>query len=281
MPRKLRIEYPGAIYHVMNRGDQREDIFKDDEDRRRLLATLGEACEKTQWQVHAYCLMRKHFHLVAETPRRRSGLGDEVAFGSLHPLDDLQIFMNGKQTTQTIAVSLLSALRFAADKHRLQRRKDSEATPYINHPIAVADALARIGGVSDVATLQAAILHDTLEDTQTTAQELDEQFGQEVRLLVQEVTDQKNLPQAERKRLQVEHAPTLSPAAKRIKVADKTCNLKDITSKQPMNWSLQRKRDYLDWAEKVVAGCRGCNESLENHFDAVLNEKRLMLKTLA
>jgi REP element-mobilizing transposase RayT len=69
VPRKLRIQYPGAIYHVMNRGDQREDIFKDDQDRCRFVATLGEACRKTEWQVHAYCLMRNHFHLVIETPQ--------------------------------------------------------------------------------------------------------------------------------------------------------------------------------------------------------------------
>jgi putative transposase len=69
MARKLRVEYPGAIYHVMNRGDRREPIFKDDQDRRRFLSTLGEMCDKTQWQIHAWCLMPNHFHLVLETPR--------------------------------------------------------------------------------------------------------------------------------------------------------------------------------------------------------------------
>src|SRR5580765_2000118 len=69
MARKLRAEYPGAIYHLMNRGDRREPIFKDDEDRQRFLGTLGEACVKTGWQVHAYCLMSNHFHLVIETPQ--------------------------------------------------------------------------------------------------------------------------------------------------------------------------------------------------------------------
>ena len=69
MSRKLRIEYPGAMYHVTNRGDQREDIFRDDPDRQKFLATLDEACAKTEWQVHAYCLMRNHFHLVLETPQ--------------------------------------------------------------------------------------------------------------------------------------------------------------------------------------------------------------------
>ncbi len=176
--------------------------------------------------------------------------------------------------TDNLAAALLSALRFAAQKHSCQRRKDSVASPYINHPIAVAEVLARVGGVTDLAMLRAAILHDTIEDTQTTPAELDERFGQEVRLLVQEVTDDKRLPKEERKRLQIEHAPHLSAGAKQIKMADKICNLGDITPTEPPDWPLNRKRKYLDWAESVVAGCRGCNPPLEQHFDAVLKERR-------
>ena len=81
-PRKLRVEYPGAIYHVMNRGDQREDIFRDDQDRRRLLATVGEVCEKTGWQVHAYCLMNNHFHLIIETPEANLVFGMKWLLGT-------------------------------------------------------------------------------------------------------------------------------------------------------------------------------------------------------
>jgi guanosine-3',5'-bis(diphosphate) 3'-pyrophosphohydrolase len=177
--------------------------------------------------------------------------------------------------------ALLAALSFAAQKHSRQRRKDSDATPYINHPIAVAEVLARVGRVTHLPTLQAAILHDTIEDTQTTPQELDDHFGEAVRLLVQELTDDTSLPKQERKRLQVEHAPHLSRAAQQIKIADKICNVGDITPTQPVDWPLQFKRDYLDWAERVVAGCRGCNPQLEQHFDAVLNEKRQTLETTA
>ncbi len=169
---------------------------------------------------------------------------------------------------------LFAALMFAAQKHSRQRRKDSDATPYINHPIAVAEILARVGGVTDSATLQAAILHDTVEDTQTTLKELDEQFGLPVRSLVQELTDDKSLPKQERKRMQIEHAPHLSTSAKQIKIADKIHNLTDITPTQPVEWTLQRKREYLDWAEMVVAGCRGCNPHLEQHFDAILKARR-------
>lgn len=146
---------------------------------------------------------------------------------------------------------MFAALRFASQKHSRQRRKGSDDTPYINHPIAVAEVLARIGGVADLATLQAAILHDTLEDTDTKPQELDEQFGQAVRLLVQELTDDNSLPKPERKRLQIEQAPHLSASAKQIKIAEKICNLADITPTQPVDWTLQRKREYLDWAESV------------------------------
>ena len=170
--------------------------------------------------------------------------------------------------------ALLSALAFAALKHSAQRRKDAAATPYINHPIAVAELLARVGRISDLAALQAAVLHDTLEDTETTVQELDAHFGQEVSALVQEVTDDKSLPKEERKRLQVEHAPRLSARARQIKLADKICNVEDITPTQPVDWPPQRKRDYLDWAGRVVAGCRGCNPHLERHFDSLLEEKK-------
>jgi len=82
MARKLRVEYPGAIYHVMNRGDHREPIFKDDADRKLFLASLGEACEKTGWQVQAWCLMPNHFHLVVETPRANLVAGMKWLLGT-------------------------------------------------------------------------------------------------------------------------------------------------------------------------------------------------------
>lgn len=169
---------------------------------------------------------------------------------------------------------LLSALRFAADKHRDQRRKGACASPYINHPIEVAELLARVGRVTDPVLLQAAVLHDTLEDTQTTAKELDRHFGSNVRRLVEEVTDDKTLEKKERKRLQIEHAPSLSAAARLIKLADKICNVRDVGTKPPADWSLERRAAYLAWAEKVVAGCRGVNRTLEREFDRALAEGR-------
>jgi guanosine-3',5'-bis(diphosphate) 3'-pyrophosphohydrolase len=169
---------------------------------------------------------------------------------------------------------LLRALSFASLKHRDQRRKDAEASPYINHPIGVAAVLATEGGVDDELLLIAAVLHDTVEDTETTFEELTDCFGGQVADLVREVTDDKALPKEERKRRQIEHAPASSQAAKQIKLADKICNLRDIATHPPTEWSLQRRRDYLTWAEQVVEGCRGVNPGLDAAFDGALAHAR-------
>lgn len=163
---------------------------------------------------------------------------------------------------------LVAAIAFAADKHRNQRRKDHESSPYINHPIALANVLANEAGVEDERVLMAAVLHDTIEDTETTEQELIRLFGKDVADIVMEVTDDKTLLKAERKRLQVEYAPHISGRAKLVKLADKICNLRDIAKSPPADWSLERKREYFDWAKAVVDGLRGVHSSLEAIFDA-------------
>jgi guanosine-3',5'-bis(diphosphate) 3'-pyrophosphohydrolase len=164
---------------------------------------------------------------------------------------------------------LLTAVHFAADKHRYQKRKDKPASPYINHPIAVAEVLANIGGVNDLAVLQAAILHDTLEDTKTTRRELVTRFGAKVAGLVAEVTDDKRLPKQRRKQLQIEHAPHLSRGAKLVRLGDKICNLVDVTSSPPRTWSESRQLRSIAWSRRVVAGCRGASPALERHFDRI------------
>jgi guanosine-3',5'-bis(diphosphate) 3'-pyrophosphohydrolase len=163
---------------------------------------------------------------------------------------------------------LLKALAFAAHKHRDQRRKDPEASPYINHPIALADVLVNEGGVTDIEVLCAALLHDTLEDTATTGEELAEAFGARIAAIVAEVTDDTRLPKAERKRLQIEHAPDLTRQAKLVKLADKICNLRDVAQRAPGGWDLARRREYFDWAKRVVDGLRGTHPRLEAAFDA-------------
>jgi GTP diphosphokinase / guanosine-3',5'-bis(diphosphate) 3'-diphosphatase len=162
---------------------------------------------------------------------------------------------------------VLRALAFAAHKHRDQRRKGAEASPYINHPISVANVLVNEAGVDDLVVVCAALLHDTLEDTLTSAAELEGQFGAQITRIVQEVSDDKALSKEARKRMQVEHAPHLSTRAKLVKLADKTCNLRDMAVQPPANWSLERKRAYYDWARDVVAGLRGVSPTLERAFD--------------
>ena len=176
---------------------------------------------------------------------------------------------------------LLAAASFAAKKHRDQRRKGADATPYINHPLAVAETLSDVGGVTDTDILRAALLHDTVEDTGTTLEELEDAFGLAVCKLVKEVSDDKDLPKDERKELQIEHAPKLSREAKSIKLADKICNIDDVLKNPPVKWSLDRRREYLRWAGQVVAGCRGSNPALEAHFDELLREGRKVLSGIA
>jgi guanosine-3',5'-bis(diphosphate) 3'-pyrophosphohydrolase len=162
---------------------------------------------------------------------------------------------------------IVSALEFAAHKHRDQRRKDAQASPYINHPIALANVLVREGGVNDPAVLAAALLHDTVEDTQTTAPELREAFGEKIAGIVEEVTDDKNLLKAERKRLQIEHAAHISREAKLVKLADKICNVRDVADHPPAKWDLARRREYFEWAKAVVDQLRGVHPQLEKKFD--------------
>ncbi|MBN8477818.1 MAG: bifunctional (p)ppGpp synthetase/guanosine-3',5'-bis(diphosphate) 3'-pyrophosphohydrolase [Burkholderiales bacterium] len=165
------------------------------------------------------------------------------------------------------------ALVFAAHKHRAQRRKDAAGSPYINHPIALADVLANEGGVTDPVVLCAAVLHDTIEDTETSADEVAREFGAKIASVVAEVTDDKRLPKDERKRRQIEHAPDLSPEAKLVKLADKICNLRDVLDAPPAGWPIERKRGYFDWAERVVDGLRGSNPRLEAVFDGLLERR--------
>ncbi|MFY9234861.1 MAG: HD domain-containing protein [Fimbriimonadaceae bacterium] len=178
---------------------------------------------------------------------------------------------------QTAIDTLLRALEFSARKHIKCRRKNAEATPYINHPIEVAQLLSSVGEVDDLTTLLGAVLHDTIEDTETEPSEIEEMFGREVRDVVMEVSDDKKLLKADRKRLQVENAPHLSRRAQQVKLADKIMNVRDVTENPPSHWSLERRLAYLDWAERVVAGLRGCNAPLEALFDERLAEGRRKL----
>ncbi|MGV8056978.1 MAG: HD domain-containing protein [Smithellaceae bacterium] len=171
----------------------------------------------------------------------------------------------------------LKAMKFSAEKHRDQRRKDEQASPYINHPIEVANILWTIGDVYDVTTIIGALLHDTIEDTNTTHEEIRINFGEDVLALVLEVSDDKNLPKQERKLKQIEKASFLSFRARQLKLADKICNISDIANFPPRNWSWKRRVDYLEWANSVIAGLRGVNVKLEMYFDEVLDNAQKKL----
>ena len=162
---------------------------------------------------------------------------------------------------------VLSAASFAASRHTTQRRKDAAASPYINHPLALASILAGEGAVTDPNVLAAALLHDTVEDTETTIGEIEAEFGNAIAAIVAEVTDDKSLPPDERKRLQVVKAASKSDGAKLVKLADKIANLRDIRTDPPADWDMARRRKYFNWAAQVVAGLRGISPTLEDAFD--------------
>ncbi len=172
---------------------------------------------------------------------------------------------------------VLKAVKFAAQKHRDQRRKDQESSPYIIHPISVALVMAEVGGIDDPEFLAAALLHDTLEDTNTSPDELETEFGQRVRKLVEEVSDDKSLPKKERQNRQIENAARLSDGAALIKLGDKISNIQDVIHSPPSDWNVLRRRQYLDWAEAVINNCPKVNTPLENRFSSILFQGRQAL----
>jgi guanosine-3',5'-bis(diphosphate) 3'-pyrophosphohydrolase len=169
---------------------------------------------------------------------------------------------------------LLEAINFAAKKHSTQKRKGADEQPYINHPLEVLNLLINVGKIEDYNVLIAAVLHDTIEDTETTKEEITELFGADVCEMVLEVTDDKSLPKAERKQKQIEHAPHLSRGARYIKLGDKISNIRDVNENPPDGWSDERRLEYVEWGEKVIGGLRGVNENLENYFDELVAAAR-------
>ena len=167
--------------------------------------------------------------------------------------------------------TLVQAISFAAKKHTNQKRKGSDNQPYINHPLEVLNLLTSVGKIEDFNILIAAVLHDTIEDTATTKEEITNLFGADVCRMVLELTDDKSLPKAERKQLQIEHAPHISAGAKQIKLCDKISNIRDVLENPPDGWSDERRSEYIIWGERVVAGLRGINADLEKHFDELVS----------
>lgn len=210
-------------------------------------------------------LTSPQFHLPVSSSSSMSGL--TLSKRAQHPVV-------GDFSTDTLAL-ILKCVNFAAVKHKNQRRLDVDETPYINHPIGVAYILTSEANVQDPDVLLAALLHDTVEDTDTTFEEIEFHFGETVRKIVQEVTDDKSLPKMERKRLQIVHAATSSFKAKLVKLADKLYNLRDLQQALPKGWSEERRREYFIWSKKVVDNLRGTNQALENALDIVFKQEEI------
>ncbi len=172
---------------------------------------------------------------------------------------------------------ILKAAHFAAQKHRDQRRKDRASSPYINHPLQVAMLLSEIGKVEDDEILAAALLHDTIEDTDTKPADLEKLFGSRILKLVEAVSDDKSLPKEERKLLQIAHAAELSPDVALIKLGDKISNVIDVTDTPPKHWGVRRRREYFDWAEAVINNLPKVNSALEEYFRKIVKERRKKL----
>ena len=163
----------------------------------------------------------------------------------------------------SIAKDLMKAVDFAARKHKDQRREDRLETPFINHPIGVANILTHEAGIEDLAVLQTALLHDTVEDTETTFEEIEDNFGREVRDIVFEVTDDMELHYKERKRLQIVNGSTLMYKSKLVRLADKLYNLRDLHVVPPVTWSDERIQENFQWAAQVIGQMKGTDEVLE------------------
>ena len=163
--------------------------------------------------------------------------------------------------------AVLKAAHFAAQKHAGQRRKGAAAEPYINHLLEVAELVSSALAEPDINLVIAALLHDTVEDAGVTKEELAETFGSGVADPVMEVTDDKSLPKAERKRLQIVHASQISVRAQVVKLADKISNLRAIIASPPADWSGERKREYFVWAKQVVDGLSAPNQMLKAEFE--------------
>ena len=172
---------------------------------------------------------------------------------------------------QTIR-ELMRAAHFAAASHRAQRRKGASAEPYVNHLLEVAELVSSALNEADTNLVIAALLHDTVEDVGVTKEELIENFGQDVADLVLEVTDDKSLPKQERKRLQIVNAPKKTVRAQVIKLADKISNLRAILASPPSDWSVERQRQYFEWAKQVVDALSAPNPGLKLEFEQLYGQ---------
>jgi (p)ppGpp synthase/HD superfamily hydrolase len=187
-----------------------------------------------------------------------------------------QAYQDGSLSADDM-VRILKGIEFSAEKHKSQTRKNSQKSPYIIHPIGVAHHLMIVGNVRDADILIGALLHDTVEDTNASFEEIQAKFGLTVEGLVRETTDDKSLPKAVRKQLQIEHASHKSPGAAMIKLADKFYNLTDMTRETPTGedgepWTQERIDTYFAWAKQVIDALPPVNTELKAAVDQLIAE---------
>ena len=167
---------------------------------------------------------------------------------------------------------VLDGLSYAAECHQFQKRKNTKGTPYISHPIEVAESIITIGKVYDADIIIAALLHDTIEDTQATFHDIRARFGDKVEGYVREVTDDKSLSSAKRKKLQIIHAPQKSKGAAIVKLSDKLYNLNNLLRDPPVEWTRERIDQYFQWAQTVVDNLPDANKPLKEEVHNVVKE---------
>jgi len=199
-----------------------------------------------------------------------SGNNEEVLQGSQAFIDNLREALSRGEILEHEVARILEAVRFAAEKHKDQKRKNPSQTPYIIHPIGVSRTLLTLGNVRDTDVLIGALLHDTVEDTETTFEEIRGRFGARVEGIVRELTDDKSLPKQERKRLQIVNAPHKSLEAAQIKLSDKLYNLNDLARVPPADWSQERIDEYFKWAKEVVDALPDANPAVKAAVDQVI-----------
>ncbi|VBB18657.1 putative guanosine-3' 5'-bis(diphosphate) 3'-pyrophosphohydrolase MESH1 [Yasminevirus sp. GU-2018] len=179
--------------------------------------------------------------------------------------------MSEPTSNQSSSKTILKAVKYAAECHRDQRRKDQFKTPYINHPVEVAEFLANLG-VTDVNTLVGCILHDVLEDTDGTEQQISDLFGDVVLRIVLDCSDDKSLDKIQRKRLQISHAEDIRPEAKLVKLADKYSNISGLLTHPPTSWSEEEIKGYVHWGMAVCRNLYGVNETVDNELRKLFSQ---------
>lgn len=167
----------------------------------------------------------------------------------------------GLSFTETRRV--FAALSFAAQRHRDAPRPGAD--PCLAHPIAVADAIVSIGGVTDAVVLCAALLHDVVNNTETPPQLLMDRFGREIADVVLDISDDRSLPEVQRRRVQVAYAPNLSGRARLVRLADMLCRLRRLAAVPRAERAAE-----VAWVAQMVAGLGGMNTALETAADAAL-----------